>query len=338
MPVFISLCCLLLFAFPVTAFSASSDQADSAVTLTAVPGLLVGHSTDTEHHTGCTVVLTPEGFTPGVHVPGFAPGSRETDLMRTDSLVDAVHGIVLSGGSAFGLAAADGVVRFLREAGHGYVMPHATIPIVAGAVIYDLDQNTKPGLLPDADMGYKTAQSASAQAVGQGRVGAGTGSRCGRLFSRKSGFQSSPGGVGSAGFRRPDGLIVSALVVVNALGNVHNPDTGEWLAGGRDASGKALDAKAMYDSLALHKKPSSNTVLVVVATNARLDKQGTNRLARMAAAGLPRAIRPAHLLYDGDIVFALSSKTASKPDAYAENLIGALAAEAVAHAAANAVR
>lgn len=334
----LSLCCLLLFFFlPPRRVLAQSLTPCAAVTPTAVPGILVGHATSREHHTGCTAILAPEGFTPGVAVPGFAPGSRETDLMRTDSLVDAVHGILLSGGSAFGLAAADGIVRFLREQGHGFAMPHGVIPIVAGAVLYDLDQNTRAGTLPDAAMGYRAAQAANPEPVAQGRVGAGTGARCGRLFSMGEGNRTSPGGLGCAGVVRPDGLIVSALVVVNALGNVHHPETGAWLAGGRDAQGTPLDREAMLASLALDNEGGGNTVLSVVVTNACLDKQGANRLARMAAAGLPRSIRPAHLIYDGDIVFALAAKKEKAPGAYAENLIGTLAAEAVAHAAANAV-
>ena len=328
--------CFLAIPGASMAMAAQSPVPDPGLSLTAVPGLLVGQITDNSNRTGCTVVLAPEGFTPGVHVPGFAPGSRETELMRTDSLVDAVHGLVLSGGSSFGLAAADGVVRFLREQGHGFRMPHAIIPIVGGAVIYDLDANAKAGFLPDAAMGYEAAQKADSGPVASGQVGAGTGASCGRLFAFQRGMQTSPGGVGSAGFIRADGLIVSALVVVNALGNVHHPDSGAWLSGGRDANGNALNAEALFAALATHKKPGSNTVLAVVATNACLDKQGTNRLARIAAAGLPRAIRPAHLLYDGDIVFALASKTATQPGQFAENLIGALAAEALAHAAANA--
>lgn len=130
----------------------------SNTTLTAINGLLAGHATDDRNHTGCTAILCPQGFTPGIAVPGFAPGCRETELMRPESQVDTVHGLLLAGGSAFGLAAADGVMRFLREQGHGFAMPHGVIPIVPGAVIYDLDMNARPGVLPDADMGYAAAR------------------------------------------------------------------------------------------------------------------------------------------------------------------------------------
>ncbi len=306
-----------------------------SLTLTSVPGVLVGHAEDAEHTTGCTAVLCPEGFTPGVCVPGFAPGSRELELLRPESLVNAVHGIVLSGGSAFGLAAADGVVRHLVEQDCGFLMPHARIPLVAGAVIYDLDGNSRPGVLPDAAMGYAAARAADASPVRQGRVGAGTGARCGRLFSMGEGpDRTSPGGLGSAGMRHGP-FIIAALVVVNALGNVHDPRTGRWLAGGVDDCGRPLPEESLYAALAGDELPVANTVLAVVATNARLDKAAVNRLARMAAAGLPRSIRPAHLTYDGDVVFALSA--GNGPDGN-ENLLGALGAEAVAAAAAAAVR
>ncbi len=201
-------------------------------TLTAVAGILVGHATSREHGTGCTAVLCPEGFTPGLAVPGFAPGSRETELMRPESLVDAVHGILLTGGSAFGLGAADGVVRYLRERGHGFVMPHASIPIVPAAVIYDLDGNTAPGVLPNAAMGYAAAAGASADPVEIGDIGAGTGARCGRMFMAGGPERTAPAGVGSwcVAYR---GIRVGVLAVVNPLGNIHDPDTGEFLAGAR---------------------------------------------------------------------------------------------------------
>ncbi len=307
-------------------------------TLTAIAGIFVGHATSREHGTGCTAVLCPEGFTPGLAVPGFAPGSRETELMRPESLVDVVHGILLTGGSAFGLGAADGVVRRLRERGHGFVMPHASIPLVPAAVIYDLDGNTAPGVLPDAAMGYAAAAGVSADPVETGAVGAGTGARCGRMFMAGGPEHTAPAGVGSwcMAYR---GVLVGALAVVNPLGNIHDPDTGEFLAGARDADGRPRGPEEIHNALAGEDSPPSNTVLVVVATNVPLDKAQTSRLARMAAAGVPRAIRPAHLVYDGDIVFALSSKYPLPNGAgpWTENLLGALGAEAVAKAITTAV-
>jgi L-aminopeptidase/D-esterase-like protein len=308
-------------------------------TLTAIPGILAGHAVDADRSTGCTAILCPTGFTPGIAVPGFAPGCRETELMRPESLVDAVHGILLSGGSAFGLSAADGLVRFLRERGHGLVMPHGTIPIVPGAVIYDLDGNRQPSLLPDAAMGYAAACDASAAPLPRGRVGAGTGARCGRLYSMEGPDRTSPGGLGSS-LMEYGGVLVGAVVVVNALGNIHDPGTGTCLAGGKDESGRFFSRETTYAALAGGAVPRSNTVLTVVASNVPLDKTATSRLARMAATGLARAIRPAHLTYDGDIVFALSPKHAPEGPIgpWSENLLGAMGAEAVALAVVDAVR
>lgn len=312
-------------------------------TLTAIPGILAGHATDAVNGTGCTAILCPGGCTPGLAVPGFAPGSRETELLRPESLVDSVHGILLAGGSAFGLAAADGVTRFLRERGLGFAMPHGTVPIVSGAVIYDLDMNRKPGLLPDADMGYAAAAAALEKAgapLPRGAVGAGTGARCSRAFGMSAAGPdySAKSGLGSALAER-QGVQAAALVVVNALGNVHDPDDGRFLAGGRGADGAPLGREALLSALAGEDVPVSNTVLTVVGTNIPLNKVQASRLARMAATGLPRAIRPAHLLYDGDIVFVLAAKTppptATGP--WTENLLGCLGAEAVARAAADAV-
>ena len=308
-------------------------------TLTAISGILAGHATDAENGTGCTAILCPEGFTPGLAVPGFAPGSRETELMRPESLMDAVHGLVLSGGSSFGLAAADGVMRWLRERKYGYATRYGNVPIVPGAVVYDLDMNRKAGLLPDADMGYAAALAASAEPLARGSVGAGTGARCGRLFGLRDMERTSKAGLGSA-LRARNGILVAALVVVNALGNVHDPDSGAWLAGGVDAQGRPYGREAMLATLAEGRVPESNTVLTVVATNAPLDKARTSRLARMAGAGLARVIRPVHLTFDGDVVFALSAKQPlpATAGAWTDNLLGALGAEAVAQAAADAVR
>ena len=308
-------------------------------TLTAIPGILVGHAVDADQSTGCTAILCPAGFTPGIAVPGFATGCRETELMRAEALVDAVHGILLSGGSAFGLAAADGVVRFLREQGHGRAMPHGRIPIVPGAIIYDLDVNMQPGLLPDATMGYEAARNASSSPVERGRAGAGTGARCGRMFGMGGQGKTSPGGLGSALVNHGE-ITVAALVVVNALGNIHDPETGAFIAGGRDQAGRAYSRSATYGILAGGDVPQTNTVLTVVAANVPLDKAATSRLARMAGTGLARAIRPAHLTYDGDIVFALSPKPGPESPAgpWSENLLGAMGADAVSLAAVDAVR
>lgn len=309
-------------------------------TITAVPGILVGHATDADNRTGCTAVLCPDNWTGGVAVPGFAPGSREVELLRPECIAQSIHGLLLAGGSAFGLRAADGVVRFLREQRRGIVMPHAVIPLVSAAVIYDLDMNRRPGELPDEAMGYAAAAAASAGAVAQGSVGAGTGARCGRLFQLAPGKdRSAKGGLGSA-LVRHNGALAGALVVVNALGNVHHPENGEFLAGGRDGKGRPLGRDAVLAALAGEALPRGATVLSVVAVNTPLDKVGAGRLARMAAAGIARTVRPAHLLYDGDAVFALApleSGAGTCEGPWSESLMGALAAEAVAQAAAAAV-
>ncbi|MDR2880961.1 MAG: P1 family peptidase [Azoarcus sp.] len=308
-------------------------------TITGIPGLLAGHATDQENRTGCTVILCPEGFTPGIALPGFAPGSRETELLRPESTVDAVHGILFAGGSSFGLAAADGVVRFLRERGIGFAAPHATVPIVSGAVIYDLDTNRKPGSLPDADMGYAAAMTANDAPLPEGAVGAGTGARCGRLFG--TGCESNhteKSGLGCA-LLEWKGIRVAALVVVNALGNVHDPASGAFLAGGRDDAGRPFGREAILAALTNEDISQSNTVLTLVATNAPLDKVRATRLARMAGTGLARSIQPAHLAHDGDIVFALASKRPLPAEAgnWTDSLLGALGAEAVALATARAI-
>lgn len=315
----------------------------SNTTLTAVPGLLAGHATDPSNHTGCTAVLCPQGFTPGIAVPGFAPGCRETELMRPESQVDTVHGLLLAGGSAFGLAAADGVMRFLREQGHGFPMPHGTIPIVPGAVIYDLDLNGRPGVLPDAAMGYAAARAASGAPLAEGAVGAACGARCGRLFGLCRDAAGKPldlsdkSGLGSVCLERR-GLQVAALVVLNALGNVYDA-RGRFLAGGRYADGRPVPHEQALDALA-GEIPAGNTVLTVVATNVPLDKTRCSRLARMAATGLARHIIPAHLLFDGDIVFALASQQPLPEGCgpWNESLLGALAADAVAAAVCRAAR
>ena len=303
------------------------------MTLTDIEGLLVGHAQDQEHHTGCTAVLCPQGAVGGINVAGFAPGSRETELLRPETRVEEIHGLLLTGGSAFGLAAATGVVRWLTEQGVGLDTFFGRVPLVPGAVVFDLFFNQSFSK-PDEAMGYEAARSASSAPVVQGCVGAGTGVTCGKLGGFERVMKS---GLGSAGDAIGD-FQVAALAVVNPLGDVHDPDTGRLLAGMRTQDGQSLagpDGAREAQMAFLKPASTSNTVLGVVATNAPLTKVQACRLARMASAGIARAVRPAHLLYDGDVVFALATGRGPETD---ENVIGALGAEVLARAIAAGVK
>ena len=303
--------------------------------LTAVDGIKVGHHTFAERPTGCTVVLTESGAVAGVDVRGGAPGTRETDLLDPVNTVQEVHAVVLSGGSAFGLDAASGAVRWLEEKGIGYPVGPVKVPIVTGAILFDLFVGGKPEVRPGAGCGYKAAVAASTEAVAEGNVGAGAGATVGKL----GGFgRAMKGGLGSASITLPDGLTVAALVAVNALGDVIDPATGAVIAGVRTADGKGLaDARELVRSGALSRpQAGTNTTLGIVATNARLTQAEATKVARMAHDGFARAIDPAHTPADGDTVFALATGTHDAP----VNLltVGALAAEVTAEAVVRAVR
>jgi len=282
-------------------------------TITAIPGLLVGHDTDEEARTGCTVALTPAGATASVDVRGAAPGTRETDLLRPGNLVEKVHGILITGGSAFGLAAADGVMRWLHERGHGFDAGVARVPIVPAAVLFDLAVG-RSDVWPDADAGYRACQAASDAPVALGRVGAGTGATVAKLMGPAG---AQPGGLGSAVIPLPTGGSVGALVAVNAVGEIYNPATGAKIvaAGGGAPGGNPM--------------AGTNTTLAVVATDVALTKAQCQRVAQMAHDGIARAIKPSHTLYDGDTIFALSTGAAGPGD---PNMVGIFAAEAVAQA------
>ena len=297
------------------------------MTLTDIPGLLVGHATDEEHRTGCTVILCPEGAVPGGEVVGFAPGTRETDLLQPHTRTEEIHGLLLTGGSAYGLAAATGVVRWLTERGYGLETIWARVPLVPGAVVYDLFYNRSLGK-PDEAMGYQAAMNASTDPVRMGCIGAGTGITAGKLAGIDRAMKS---GLGSAGIEAC-GVKVAALAVPNPLGDVVDPDTGEVLAGVRTLDGKGyagavsvIQAGESFFSLLA----GTNTVLGLVATDAKLNKVQTSRVAKMAAAGISRAIRPAHTMWDGDYVFALSTGQGPEVD---ETVVGVLAAEVLGRA------
>ncbi len=300
--------------------------------LTAVPGFRVGHWTDADAATGCTVILCPPNTTGGVDQRGGAPGTRETDLLRPLHLVQHVNAIVLAGGSAFGLAAADGVMRYLAEHKVGFaVAPGVVVPIVPAAILFDLDIG-RSDVWPGADQGYAAANVATSAPVEQGSIGAGTGCKIGTLRGLPFGTK---GGIGSASIRLDNGLVIAALCAVNAVGDVYD-DSGRILAGLRAVDGIGYESTldVMQSFTRVERFSGGNTVIGVVATNARLSKEETNLVAQMAQDGLARAVRPAHTLYDGDTLFALSTGEVVT-DA---SLVGALAAEVVAEAIRNGVR
>ena len=269
-----------------------------------VPGVLVGHATDPVGLTGCTAVLfdAPAGAVVGVDVRGSSPGTRETDMLGPTGRVDEAHAILLTGGSAFGLGAADGVVRFLEERGLGYDVRVARVPIVPAAVIFDLAVGD-PTARPDAAMGYEAAAAALSGDFTQGSVGAGTGATVGKVLGPE---RAMKGGVGSASVSLSDDLVVAALVVVNAFGDVRDPSGGEILAGPRLADGTLADSVEHLLEASRFMRWGENTTLGIVATNARLSKLAATKLAQMAHDGLARTVSPVHTSVDGDTVFAAS--------------------------------
>ena len=291
----------------------------------AIPGLRVGHWTNLEAATGCTVVLCEGGAVAGVDVRGAAPGTRETDLLRPGSLVGRVHAIVLSGGSAFGLDAASGVVRFLEERGLGFATPAGPVPIVPAAVLFDLGIG-RANVRPDAAAGYAACLAAS-EDVAEGCVGAGTGATVAKLGGPDGAIKS---GVGAASRRLPDGSLVGALVAVNAVGSIFDPASGAPIAVPR-----RLAPAAGWQPLSA---AATNTTIGVVATTAPLDPAGVNRLATIAHDGLALAVRPAHTLYDGDTLFAISLPSADRAQPADPLQLGHAAVEVVAEAVVRAVR
>jgi L-aminopeptidase/D-esterase-like protein len=282
--------------------------------LREVPGLRVGHWTDPDRLTGCTVVLAPdEGAVAGVDVRGSAPGTRETDLLRPSALVERVNAICLAGGSAFGLAAPDGVMRRLAERGIGFATGVRPVPIVPAAILFDLGVGD-PQAFPDADAGYAAARAAEANdGPLEGRIGAGTGATVAKMAGPN---KARPGGVGSASRRLPDGTTVGALVVNNALGNVH-----------------ARDGTPLAVAKGAPKVPGlGNTTLVVIGTDASLDRAQCQGLAHVGQDAIAICIRPAHTPFDGDVVFAMSTGDGSRPGVEAFMRITAGALDAVGEA------
>lgn len=302
--------------------------------LTAIDGLKVGHVTLEGRPTGCTVVLAERGVTAGVDVRGSAPGTRETDLLAPTNLVSEVHAIVLSGGSAFGLDTATGVMRYLDERGIGFETRGGRVPIVPAAILYDLGVGDGR-IRPDADCGYRAAVAATNGPIAEGSVGAGAGATVGKFGGQN---RAMKGGLGTAAITLPSGLTVAALVAVNASGDIIDPATGRVVAGVRTPDGRGLmDARILLRSGALDRpRIAENTTLGVVATNAVLTKTQATKVAQMAHDGYARAIVPAHTMGDGDVIFALATGAhAGEADV---TLIGALAAEVMAEAILRGVR
>jgi L-aminopeptidase/D-esterase-like protein len=303
--------------------------------ITDVPGIRVGHITDAQAMTGCTVILCPkEGAVGGVDQRGGAPGTRETDLLKPMHLVQRVHALVLAGGSAFGLDAASGVVRWLEERGIGFDTGAARVPIVPAAILFDLNVG-RADVRPDAVMGYAACEAAGDGPVAEGSVGAGTGCTVGKVLGPG---RASKSGLGTASVDLGGGLVVGAIVAVNAFGDVVDPLTGEILAGARPLRGEGFaDTLATMKSVGgktiLRFAARNQTIIGVVATNARLTKEGANKVAQMAHDGLARSVRPAHTMLDGDTLFALATGQ-KRADV---NLVGAYAAEVVAEAIVRAV-
>jgi len=315
--------------------SAQGPPPASAGGLTDVAGLKVGHYTETRRPTGCTVVLAEGGATCGVDVRGGAPGTRETDLLDPVNMVPAVHAIVLSGGSAFGLETASGVMRYLEGRKIGFEVGVARVPIVPAAIHFDLGLGD-PAIRPGASAGFDAAQAASSGAIGEGNVGAGAGATVGKFYGLP---RAMKGGVGTASLRLPGGAVVAALVAVNAWGDIVDPADGRLVAGARTADGKGL--QGTMAALVQGQVPSTglrgeSTASGVVATNVTLTKAQATKVAQMAHDGLARTINPAHTPWDGDTLFALSTGGASL--AFPDLQVGALAAEVVARAVLRAVR
>ncbi len=300
--------------------------------LTDVTGLKVGHHTLEGRPTGCTVVLTgSKGAVAGVDIRGGAPGTREVALLEPVNHVDRAHAIVLSGGSAFGLDSASGVVRYLNEQDIGYETRVAKVPIVPAAILFDLGVGGDPEIRPGANCGYRAAKAASSEPVAEGSLGAGAGATVGKLGG---GGRSMKAGIGTASIRLPDGLVVAALVAVNAVGDIIDPATGKVVAGVRSEDGKGFaDARKLLRAGALgRRRPprGENTTIGVVATNAALTQVQAKKMAMMAHDGYARAISPAHLPSDGDLIFSLA--TGAYEGEANLTVIGALAAEVMADA------
>lgn len=302
--------------------------------ITDVQGIRVGHFTDPRRPTGCTVLLFEKGAAAGVDVRGGSPGTRETDLLNPVNTVQQVYAILLAGGSAFGLDAASGAMRYLDEHRIGYAVGDVVVPIVPAAILYDLEIGN-PKIRPTAESGYKACQAASSGRVAEGNVGAGAGATIGKLFGMKQAMKS---GLGSASIRVGNtGIVVGAMVAVNAVGDVVDAKSGKIIAGARKPDGSGfMDSMArIREGYNVKAEAAKNTTIGVVATNVALDKAQATKVAQMAHDGLARTINPVHTPSDGDTIFAVA--TGAIPTRANYGSIGALAAEAMSQAVLRAV-
>ena len=317
--------------------TSSTSPAPHAGAITDVAGIEVGHFSDPRRPTGCTVILAREGAVAGVDVRGAAPGTRETDLLAPGNFVQQVHAVMLAGGSAWGLAAAEGAMRWLEERGIGLDVRFGTLPIVPAAVLFDLPVGDAR-IRPDAAAGYAACDAASKAAPAEGNVGAGSGALVGKLFGLD---RAMKGGIGTASVT-VEGVTVGALIACNALGDVLDPDTAQVVAGARTADGRALlDTRRalLRGELPQPLLAGTNTTLGVIATDAVLTKVQANRLASVAHDGLARAINPVHTMSDGDTLFALATgRLTLEGNAPGMTVLGTMAAEVVARATLRAIR
>ncbi|WP_140918468.1 P1 family peptidase [Limnobaculum xujianqingii] len=296
-----------------------------------VPGIKVGHQHNITSMTGCSVVMTEHPSVCGVDVRGSAPGTRETDLLSAINAVDKIHALLLTGGSAYGLDAATGVMKYLEQQQIGFDVGVGVVPIVPAAVIFDLSFGDAK-VRPDAEMGYLAAQSASKNRFPDGNTGAGTGATVGKLVGDRWRMK---GGLGSASITLSNGLVVGAMVVVNAVGEIRDPDTQRVLAGSHDGQGRTQDMLSLMLKNITDPGPvGTNTTIGVVACNANMNKTQMTKIAQMSHDGLARTIYPVHTMSDGDTLFALATGGVD----VSVNLLGTLAAEVVARAVVNGVK
>lgn len=302
------------------------------ISFTSIDGIRVGHAEDTKAATGCTVIICEEGATAGVDVRGGSPGTRETDLLDPKNLVDKVHAVLLAGGSAFGLDAASGVMKYLEERDIGFDVQLTKVPIVCGAVLFDLavgDYRVRP----DFNMGYEACLKARDEECPSGNVGAGTGASVGKFLGME---RAMKGGLGSYGLQIGD-LKVGSIVAVNALGDIIDPESGEILAGLLDEEGKRLvgTENIMAASYSERKNIfSGNTTIGLVVTNGIFTKAEANKIASMAHNGYARSIRPAHSIFDGDTIFTMATGRVEADI----NVVGFLAARTMERAVVNAIK